>query len=268
MHQPIRLFFYRSREGIPNFGDELSQQVVEFVTSRPVKRTGRMTCDMTAIGSILDRYFRPQARLIPAIRKKLNRPILVWGSGLIKEKQYANHSFRLSAVRGKLTRNALGGDLNTKLGDPALFASAMMRGSKTRSGIGIVPHFTDKNHHMVNSIAKIPGVKIIDVERNGPEVCADIGECAVILSSSLHGLIVADSFKIPNYRLAFNERLVGGDFKFLDYASAINRKNIDAIGVSDPKKIKKLVSADYDDSHFSNIEHVCTELEIALKSHI
>lgn len=50
MSAPIRLFFYRAKSGIPNFGDELSPEVVAFLTGRRVERTGRWRCDLTGIG--------------------------------------------------------------------------------------------------------------------------------------------------------------------------------------------------------------------------
>ncbi len=64
---------------------------------------------------------------------------------------------------------------------------------------------------------------MIDVERPCGEVCAEISACARILSSSLHGLVVADSYGIPNARLVLSNQIIGGDFKFRDYALGIGR---------------------------------------------
>ena len=47
-----------------------------------------------------------------------------------------------------------------------------------------------------------------------------IAECRFILSSSLHGLIIADSMGIPNLHVEFGDRLLGDGYKFDDYYSA------------------------------------------------
>lgn len=268
MNDQLKLFYYRSKDGKLNFGDELSKDIVQFVSGKRVVKSSRMGCDVTAIGSILDRYFRPQSQIMSFVRKKIGKEIVVWGSGFIKERSKTNHFFNISAVRGKHTRDILGCDGRTVLGDPALIISSMIRAPKKRRGIGIVPHFTDKNHRLVNELAKQKGVKIIDVERAGPEVCAEIAGCSVIFSSSLHGLIVADAFSIPNYRLALNGHIIGGSFKFFDYASAINRENIEVLQILDPEQIKSLAYMDYDHAYFENIDCVCTDLEAALKNNV
>jgi len=49
----------------------------------------------------------------------------------------------------------------------------------------------------------------------------EIGACAAILTTSLHGLITADSFGIPALWTILQPELSGGDFKFLDYESVV-----------------------------------------------
>jgi hypothetical protein len=52
------------------------------------------------------------------------------------------------------------------------------------------------------------------------EVISQIAQCNSILSSSLHGLITADSLRIPNIRIEISTAIRGGDWKFNDYYSA------------------------------------------------
>jgi hypothetical protein len=63
---------------------------------------------------------------------------------------------------------------------------------------------------------------IIRPSGNPLEVLQQIGSCRKIVSSSLHGIIVADAFGIPR-RIEMAERFPreGGDFKFRDYSASI-----------------------------------------------
>lgn len=265
MKKPIRLYYYRARSGVPNFGDELSPEVVSFVTGRPVEHASRWNCDLTAIGSILDSYFRLKGRAISYCRARFQKPVNVWGSGLISNRTPPNAALRPLALRGHLTRRALNADPATPLGDPGLLAAKMMAAKGQRHGLGIVPHYTDKSHPMVAALSRLPGVRIIDVERDGPTVCAEIGSCAIILSSSLHGLVVADAFGLPNMRLRFGNQVIGGDFKFLDYASAIGRSDIAARALELPEAAISLAKADSDLGYQANLDAVCAGLEGALR---
>ncbi len=51
-------------------------------------------------------------------------------------------------------------------------------------------------------------------------VIKQIAECECIVSSSLHGLIIADSLGIPNIHVKVTNNLLGDGFKFDDYYSA------------------------------------------------
>ena len=48
----------------------------------------------------------------------------------------------------------------------------------------------------------------------------NLTKCERVLSSSLHGLIISDSFGIPNMRIVLSDSVIGGDYKFSDYYSA------------------------------------------------
>jgi hypothetical protein len=265
MSTSIKLFFYRGKSGVPNFGDELSPEIVAFLTGRRVDRAGQWSCELTGIGSILDRYLTTKGRAITGLRSMMGSRVTVWGSGLISARKPSRHALRILAVRGKLTRDALCAPVETPLGDPGLLVAKMMHVGGQRRGIGIVPHYTDKNHAMVNALSSLPGVRVIDVERGGSEVCAEISACSVVFSSSLHGLIVADAFGIPNQRLKFGGNLKGGDFKFVDYASALGRENIVALQLTAPDDILALARVDLDLSYQGRVERVCTELEKSIK---
>lgn len=66
---------------------------------------------------------------------------------------------------------------------------------------------------------------IIDTEQEPEEFLKKVQECEFILTSSLHGLIIADSFGIPNIRLKITDKIIGGDYKFNDYYTAYGKKS-------------------------------------------
>lgn len=116
-------------------------------------------------------------------------------------------------------------------GDPGLLASRMIKKATPVHKIGVVPHYVDKNHPTVLELSRDPDFTVIDVEQDWKQMLTQISVCDLILSSSLHGMIVADSYEIPNARLSFSDAIVDGDFKFFDYGFSVGRGEIKAYPV-------------------------------------
>ena len=55
------------------------------------------------------------------------------------------------------------------------------------------------------------------------DVIDEIKKCECVISSSLHGLIISDAYGIANVRVKFSDSIKGGDFKYKDYYSGVNR---------------------------------------------
>ena len=92
---------------------------------------------------------------------------------------------------------------------------------KKKYDIGIIPHYKDKKLFDRKTIqTKKYTYKVIDIQKNPKNVLKEINSCKFILSSSLHGLIYADSYNIPNHRIIIGSKIIGGDFKYKDYYSA------------------------------------------------
>jgi hypothetical protein len=69
-------------------------------------------------------------------------------------------------------------------------------------------------------------MRIIRPNRSALTVIHDIARCDTLITSSLHGIIVADSLGIPVQPEPFpNLPNEGGDFKHRDYSSALGIRN-------------------------------------------
>lgn len=73
----------------------------------------------------------------------------------------------------------------------------------------------------------------IDIFSETNDFLKIINQCEFIFSTSLHGLVIADAFGIPNVRLNISSSLKGGDFKFLDYYSVYDEKVSEPVFLSE-----------------------------------
>lgn len=152
---------------------------------------------------------------------------VIWGSGLISPTHLPqSNKIKALAVRGIATRNTLrdfGVDVHSTIfGDPALLLPRVYSPKiEIEYGIGIVPHYVDYEEcKRRNPELGQKEVRIVDVRLPIKEVIDQILSCKVIFSSSLHGCIVADAYGIENWWYKLSDKLIGGDFKFLDYKMA------------------------------------------------
>jgi pyruvyltransferase len=149
---------------------------------------------------------------------------IVLGTGLIADTPRRFPDATILAVRGALTARLIDAPHDVVLADPGLLASTFFKRPPARRHVlGLVPHYVDIDNPVVQALArKHPReIKVIDVRREPEAVFRDIGACESILSSSLHGLITADSFGIPNAWAGLSDKVIGDGFKFRDYFSSL-----------------------------------------------
>ena len=124
-------------------------------------------------------------------------------------------------MRGKLSFQYLGLiDKNVALGDPMVLIDLVTTRSSFKDiDIGLVPHTINASHFRNSSYSG--RFTIIDPRLPPMEVINLISRCKRLISQSLHGLIVADAFGVPNIWLEPSSNIIGGQFKFLDYFSTV-----------------------------------------------
>lgn len=216
----------------PNWGDALSPVLVEWLSGKPALHVTALHHDRyLAIGSVLG---------------DANERAEVWGSGFISEDAMLHGPPKaVHAVRGPLSRAKLlqmGIACPEVYGDPALLLPRFYNPDVPKShAIGIIPHYIDKSHPWLKSHANDPRIKILDIEAGIEEFVREVKSCEVILSSSLHGLICADSYGVPNAWIRLSDGVVGGDFKFRDYRSSIGAPEPVALSVKEDTLLDDLL---------------------------
>ncbi|MDD2539594.1 MAG: polysaccharide pyruvyl transferase family protein [Desulfuromonadaceae bacterium] len=205
----VRAYWYKD---IANFGDMITPLLLEHYGYTPIF-TSPPKADLVSTGSILEH--------LPD-----NYSGRILGSGFIYEDSFMKFPrAQVLSVRGALTRTRLGPRReNVCLGDPGLLAPKILRKRELkRYLLGVIPHHAHRMSPVIAGLSKNnpTTVSVIDVTQQPLQVFQLIDQCEHILSSSLHGLIIADSLGIPSGWLS-PDRLTGGRFKFDDYYSSLN----------------------------------------------
>lgn len=184
-----------------NFGDNLNHYLIHAITGKPV---------------IYSQRNRPHNIVCGSILAECNEWSTVWGAGFGNKDQRINTRHAdIRMVRGHLSARILYDtapirDLDIAVGDPALLLPKYYQPVYTRSKLGIIPHYCQYEE----MLTKYPGAFIIDPFLPVTEFIDKIASCKAVVSSSLHGLIVADAYGIPNSWLRY-----GDEFKYRDYYS-------------------------------------------------
>ena len=206
-------------DSIPNVGDLINPYLANKLSGMKVRQVrSRSIRHVVCLGSMFH---------------MANKRSVIWGTGIISDdvefrRKTSCNSVR--AVRGQLTKNILfeNGVISSDklpLGDPGLLMPDFYNPRiRKKYKVGIIPHYVDSDLDFFNSIGD---AVVIDV-RQGPEsFIDDLLKCEYVISSSLHGLILADSYGVPNKWVSFSDKITGGKFKFRDYYSTTDNPDED-----------------------------------------
>ena len=211
-----------------NWGDDINYYFLREIVARPLVLLNRTSLafrlnlrNYLVIGSTIDMLCRTNTD--------------VWGAGIIN----GNNPLKIKprkvyAVRGPLTRAKLleeGIECPEIYGDPALLTPLYYRPDKQkRYKYGIISHVSNQAtvaNLSINGkhISECADVRIINLGQyiHWHDVIDQVCECESILSSSLHGLIVAEAYHVPNVWIEFGKPLIGGHYKFHDFFMSIHR---------------------------------------------
>jgi len=239
----VYLFWYKKKEGNGNFGDELGPYLIKKLTGKDVKhvllpRSGIKRILAYFKGLPLSRY---SIKSLPLVFDKHalsgdyvisvgsiigwgNGKRTVWGSGILfKDEKIDNANFL--AVRGSYTQNRLdelGYNVPNVIGDPALLLPLVYESDvRKKYELGLIPHHT-QYEHFKNYRENKRGLIVINLLDDIERIIDQINSCKYVISSSLHGLIVAHAYNIPALWYYYPHiEWRGEDVKFLDYFSSV-----------------------------------------------
>lgn len=194
--------------GTNNVGDTLSGLILKHFLPKEdwIEVNGDIANKVVSCGSVMSKVLDGDT---------------VWGTGIIRKDFQFNKDATFLAVRGKLTRQSL---LDSGVryvpevyGDPALLLPLIYKKKRPKKlyDIGYVPHYTEKD--------LFKGKKFIDVELPVEKFIDEVLKYKKIVSSSLHGIIIAEAYGIPAEWAVWSNNLTGGEFKFRDYLTGTGR---------------------------------------------
>ncbi len=213
-NEGLPLFYWNEKwrgRTFVNFGDYISLKLVERIAGGAVrsyiKGQKKVEKKLLATGSILSFAFDGD---------------VVWGSGingkLLNKKDYKFTTLDIRSVRGPLTRKFLekhfGITCPQIYGDPALltpyFFPEFAKKPRPAYDYIIIPHYSEED-----LFSKEEWENVVYSTEPWEEIIDKILDSRLVISSSLHGLVIAEAYGIPArlLRLTENEPL----FKYNDY---------------------------------------------------
>lgn len=182
--------------------------------------------------------FAPKIAMVGSILPwAMDKDTIVWGSGCLNSHdplwENVEQPMKVCAVRGPLTRKVLvehGVKCPEVYGDPVLCLPRLYQPHiEKKNRIALIPHFTCVEQAIELSKKIQNEVILIDPTKFNKwhEFVDKILSCKLVFSSSLHGLIVADAYGVPNVWVSFDKQThPDNNFKFHDYFLSVE-KDID-----------------------------------------
>lgn len=219
-------------DGKANFGDAAGPWLINKMTGKNV------------INARNSRAIGVATPNIGSLFQMINYPrVDFWGCGLLyppNERQVERlrslEQARIFAVRGEKTRETLqqmvGWEVPAVYGDPALlfprYLQIEQRGHA--AGVALIPH---RQHSKYFDTRDIGNVELLSVADDVREVVTSIATSEVCVSTSLHGVIFAQAYGVPWVWLNVqDDELKGGEFKFEDFFTTIDRDAVSRVDVS------------------------------------
>jgi len=224
-----------------NFGDDLNPIIVKTLAhKKPVRLPKEPKIIIT-----------PCYLVIGSILHWADKNTVVWGTGFAASGASVISSPKeIKAVRGPLSRAELlklGISCPEIYGDPALLYSRFFKAKTDKKyKLGIITHYAERNNPFLKrwlkkNVKDNEQIVVINVADSVENVVLKINECECIATSSLHGVIIADSYHIPNVHVNFNGFIPHTLFKFYDYYKSVSKSYQGPFIVEERTSIKDIL---------------------------
>jgi len=211
---------------VSNFGDTLNSELIRLISgitptivNNSFKNTNNAPIYM-AIGSVIG---------------WADRNTHIWGTGkmsITDQTMFTEQPHAIYAVRGPLTREQLikrGYDCPAIYGDPALLMTRFFNPVLPKKyDLSIIPHHVDKP--LIPELKKeYPNAHFIDIQQPIYGFMTEVIQSKYIISSALHGCIMAYAYNVPYEYKKFSEKVLGKGFKFADFEASKPYINLDKL---------------------------------------
>ena len=225
-YQPMRYGYQMYQDSPFNLGDALGKVIVRFL----LEKKG---IDVDQWIPHKKHLFTVGSNIFGSSIKGNYQDATIWGSGILKEplrheaiaQRLSRRKLDIRAVRGPLSREVLlrfGHKCPEVYGDPAILMPLFYQPkSEKKYKYNIVSQFVhEQEFHETH-----PNERMISMNTdNYKYVIDEIVSSELIFSSSLHGIILAESYGVPAiFFRGLGKRI---DFKYLDYYYSTGRTDI------------------------------------------
>jgi hypothetical protein len=206
-----------------NFGDILTPYILDFFNISYKYVGSWEDTDIVGCGSVA---------------RRARQDDIVLGAGILNRHENVNKFAKWWFVRGPLTAakvKATGAYCSNTYGDPATMLPYIYEGSKVKKHeIGFVPQYQGyKKALQLHQNLNIINLITDDIEKTIDEIT----ECKYIISSSLHGIIVAHAYGIPAAWVPTTVDIKGDGSKYADYFKGVNIKSFHMSSINEPEFI-------------------------------
>lgn len=241
MKKPLYIIFWNPRiiykDWHNNIGDDLNVYLLSAFTKKFIFSV------QWSIGSSSRNCYSVIGSLLPWW---INSNTEMWGSGISDVNNlFAKKPKHVYAVRGPRTRKELlknGIDCPAVYGDPALLLPIIYSPTDVRKEYKCGIILNEKDYENVSLVKRIQDSEyhLIDIchYQSWKDVVREILRCECICSSSLHGLILADAYRIPNIWCRFLWDFGTGYVKFYDYFESVGRRNEELVVINEISEIE------------------------------
>lgn len=211
----MELIYFKADIG--NFGDDLNEWLWKRFFGDSFLL--RPDFDFVGIGSIFDeRLESDKLKIIfgTGVRDFLYRPV-----------SFSKYDIRF--VRGPISAKAMGGDV--KFITDSAYCLSLLPLPKTpkRYEIAYMPYFRHVNRLNWQLFELLTGIKVILPTWKVDRVLEEIRRTERLITSAMHGAIVADTYRVPWIRLRIgvqgHESLLTSELKWTDWLKTMDMKN-------------------------------------------